>query len=99
MNYGYRRNVWGLRPFGITASLVCLAACGARWYYWHGSPKKSDETVIGAAAFSALLLLLWLFRFSADWVRVPAEAYAERLAECAEMLGEEASAQQDTGKA
>jgi len=91
VNYGYRRNVWGLRPLGITASLLSLAACGARLYYRHGSPERLDEAVIGTAAFSAFILLLWLFRFTDDWVKVPADAYAERLAECVETLRGKAS--------
>jgi hypothetical protein len=99
VNYGYRRNVWGLRLLGITASALCLAVCGACIYYWHGSPQALDVTVIAAAVFSASLLLLWLFRFTADWVKVPADAYAERLVECIEALGGNASARKDVGKA
>jgi hypothetical protein len=99
VNYGYRRNVWGLRPLGIAASAISLAACGACIYYWYGSPQALEASVVGAAAFSALLLLLWLFRFTDDWVRVPADAYAERLAECIESLGGKASPKMDAGKA
>ncbi|MBX3673897.1 MAG: hypothetical protein KF776_13025 [Burkholderiales bacterium] len=99
VNYGYRRNVWGLRPLGIAASALSLAACVGWIYFWHRSPQALDASVIGAAAFNALLLLLWLFRFTDDWVRVPADAYAARLAECIESLGGKASAQKDGSKA
>lgn len=99
VNYGYRRNVWGLRPLGITASALSLAACSACICYWYGSSQPLDLTKIAAAVFSASLLLLWVFRFTGDWVKVPADAYAERLAECIEALGGNALAQNDAGKA
>lgn len=84
--YGYRRNVWGLRALGIILSILSLVACGVRLYFVHSSTSKIDEALGGAAAFAAIMLLLWLFRFTGDWVRVPADAYAERLAETVETL-------------
>lgn len=96
--YGYRRNVWGLRSLGIVVSFLSVVACGVRLYLVHSSTGKIDEALGGAAAFAAIMLLLWLFRFNGDWVRVPADAYAERLAECAETLGTKTTAPKDTGK-
>jgi len=84
--YGYRRNVWGLRALGTIASILSLVACGSRLYVAHSSTGNIDEALGGGAAFAAIMLLLWLFRFNGDWVRVPADAYAERLAESVETL-------------
>lgn len=84
--YGYRRNVWGLRALGVIASVLSFAACGVRLYMLYSSTAKIDEALGGAAAFAAIMLLLWIFRFNGDWVRVPADAYAERLAESVEAL-------------
>jgi hypothetical protein len=89
VSYGYRRNVWGLRPIGIIVSLICCLACGIRLYFVQQSTGTFDEAVAGAAAFAAILLLLWLFRFTSNWVRVSADAYAERLVECADTLASE----------
>lgn len=96
--YGYRRNVWGLRALGIIGSILSVSACGVRLYLLHSSTGKIDEASGGAAGFAAIMLLLWLFRFNGDWVRVPADAYAERLAECAETLGAKTTTPKDTGK-
>ncbi len=87
VNYGYRRNVWGLRLIGIIFSSLSLAVCAARVYFVHQSTGKFDESVIGAGAFAFLMLLLWIFRFTGEWARVPADAYAARLAECVEIHG------------
>jgi hypothetical protein len=88
--YGCRRNLWGLRALGITVSILSLGVCGVRLYLVHSKNGEIDEVVAGAAAFAALMLLLWLFRFTGDWVRVPADAYAERLAESVETLATKA---------
>ncbi len=96
--YGYRRNVWGVRALGIILTLLSLVACGARLYLVHSSTGKIDEALGGAAAFAAIMLLLWLLRFNTDWVRVPADAYAERLVECVESFGKPTGAKEGTKK-
>lgn len=98
VSYGYRRNVWGLRPLGIASSLASVMVCGVRLYVIHYSSGRLDEALIGSGSFAAILLLLWLFRFTDVWVRVPADAYAERLAECAENLAGKVTTPKETGK-
>ncbi len=84
--YGYRRNVWGLRPLGITVSALCaLGGLGWLGYQYHTESNLSGA-VIGADAVALVLLVLWIFRFTCDWVRIPADAYAERLAEAVDGL-------------
>jgi cyanate permease len=86
VNYGYRRNVWGLKPIAIVVCLASATASGASLWHIRQTTGKFDEALATAAIFSVVLLLLWLFRFTANWVRVPAEAYAQRLAESVEIL-------------
>ncbi len=98
INYGYRRNVWGLRTVGIVLSSACAVAAGGRlWFIYKGTNQASEE-LVGALIVSLLFLGLWVFRFSADWVRVPADAYAERLVEALETFGVNAAAAKDNGK-
>ena len=87
VNYGYRRNIVGLRPIGIVVCILSLLAAVARIYVVYNSTGQWDVAVLGASGLCAILLLLWLFRFRPDWVRVPAEAYAARLAESVEAFG------------
>jgi hypothetical protein len=86
VNYGYRRNVWGLRPAGIAVTSVSLAGAVAWLYFRYRSAGQTSVELIIASVVALILLLLWLFRFTADWVRVPADAYAERLAEAIDSL-------------
>lgn len=90
--YGYRRNLWGLRPIGITVSALCaLGGFGWLGYQYH-SESNLSVAVIGADTVALLLLVLWIFRFTSDWVRIPADAYAERLAEAVDGLSGETGA-------
>jgi hypothetical protein len=92
VGYGYRRNLWGLRPIGIlTSALSCTIA--ADWCYQsYRTTGAVREEIAGASLFTLVFLLLWIFRFTAGWVRVPADAYAERLAETIETMGAKAAA-------
>lgn len=84
--YGYRRNIWGLRPIGITVSAICaLGGVGWLGYQYHSGSNLS-EAVIGADAVAITFMVLWIFRFTPDWVRIPADAYAERLTEAVDGL-------------
>jgi hypothetical protein len=86
INYGYRRNVWGLRPTGIVVTSVSLASALAWLYFRYRSAGQISVELVIASIVTLILLLLWLFQFTADWVRVPADAYAERLAEAIDSL-------------
>lgn len=86
INYGYRRNVFGLRPIGISASLFSMLGALAWLYLKRRSTGEISTELVVASVITLLLLLLWLFYFSSDWVHVPAEAYAERLVEAIDSL-------------
>lgn len=93
VSYGYRRNVWGLRPIGIAVSLLCALVAGVRLWFIYKGTGQIDQELAGAGVVSLLFLSLWLFRFTSEWVRVPANAYAERLAESLETIGGKAPAE------
>jgi hypothetical protein len=86
ISYGFRRNTWGVRPFGILISLCCLLFCG--WRLWHNYKITSvvNDDIAIAAGVSAVFSLLWAFVFTSDWVLLAANAYAERLAEATDSL-------------
>jgi hypothetical protein len=98
INYGYRRNVWGLRTVGIVLSAACTISSGARLWFIYKGTSQISEHLAGALVISIVFLGLWVFRFTADWVRVPAEAYAERLAESLETFGSKTSVAKKTDK-
>jgi len=86
VNYGFRRNVWGMRVVGLLVSLACAVIDGWRVYQLRKTTGLISEEFVGALAIALVFLLLWAFRFSTEWVRLPANAYAERLAEAVDGL-------------
>jgi hypothetical protein len=86
VNYGFRRNLLGLRATGIITSALSFAAAAGWCYQGYQVTGAISEELVGASVLALVFLLLWILRFSEDWVRVPADAYAERLAETADII-------------
>jgi hypothetical protein len=77
-DYGLRRNLLGLRGFGVAIALVVLVACIATFAL---DPTGSSRlTACGVPfVYAACLLAIFLVVVTPDWPRTPADAYAERL--------------------
>lgn len=75
ITYGFRRNIYGLKPFGlIIAALSFLANAAAIYVTASFVPVHIGSTVVALLAVFA-----WLFIVSEIWVRDAADAYAVRL--------------------
>lgn len=85
-SYGFRRNLWGLRSIGMLAAAISTSICVARVYLLYKSVGDLDVLAGMAGLFSLVLLILWIFHFTSDWVRIPADGYAAQLAESLEIL-------------
>jgi hypothetical protein len=86
VNYGFRRNLWGLKPYGIVTALIGTVSAGAQiTQHWINAHDMS-VTSIGCVAVTVFLLMLWLFAIKPEWVRSAAESYAMRLVLCCETL-------------
>jgi hypothetical protein len=87
VNYGYRRNIFGLRIIGIILSSIALIASALWLYIVYVKFDKFSDGIAGAACFAIVFLGLWTFRFTPSWVRIAADAYAARLVEATENVG------------
>lgn len=84
--YGFRRNLWGMKPAGITLGLICLAAAIAPAFS-DSIPLPSEPIrILVAAAAQAVLLVFWTLRVTPEWVKHTGFAYAERLLATCESL-------------
>jgi hypothetical protein len=85
--YGFRRNLWARKCYGIAVALAVLAI-SIGWLVADavGASLGSAAATAAAAAYSALALLVWLAIVNEDWVREAAQAYAERLIQTATRL-------------
>ncbi len=83
-SYGFWRNTWGLRPWGITISLFCTFANGFSIYY----DFKIDHVLISyngiiCNVVSFAILIFWL-KLNENMIKIPAFSYAIKLFEATE---------------
>jgi hypothetical protein len=78
--YGFRRNLWGLKPMGLTISLLGAVISTGLVAFGYISIGRIPvpEIVIATAAVWALSLI-WVFIVTPAWVRLPADAYGMQL--------------------
>ena len=79
-NYGFRRNLWAMKPLGIIISIigvVILAIPTIVTFFKEG--QSPSLLLIGCGLGNLFLLGGWLWWFTPNWVKTSADAYAERL--------------------
>ena len=85
--YGFRRNLWGLKPWGISASTIGFVTnAGVVLTHTACGFAASLPILLAAGALSGLALLVWIVRVDPDWVKTTAFAYADRLLAASEQL-------------
>jgi len=90
MSYGFRRNLWALRPVAITIDLLILGTVILAYGVDLGSgstaldlPGWISEVII---LVTGIHLAVFCLVTTQRWVRVVAESYAERLLESCDRL-------------
>lgn len=89
MNYGFRRNMLGLRRWGIAA---CIAAVLLTLFVLITDQPSflnvQESVAVTLIFFDVLAATAWWRLVTSEWVKQPAFAYAERLLEAASTLAE-----------
>ena len=99
VNYGFRRNIWGLRVVGFPTSvilasfswaLLVLTVWGRPWPdpWWDIVPNPDSVAVIRLtiAIANTCLAAFWVFWVKNSWVKTVADIYAKRLVESVQTL-------------
>jgi hypothetical protein len=86
-NYGFERNLLGIRPLGITVAAISgiVAAIGIVSSTAPGAPGRATALIV-ALTMSGLALVGWLTVPSAARVREAADRYATELLEASAAL-------------
>lgn len=87
-NYGFRRNLWGLKPIGLALTAFCLLFQVIWLLAGLPAHRLPSAASISSLAITTPLLFCWIFLINPHWVRIAADAYAERLLASSEMLTE-----------
>jgi len=87
-SYGFRRNLWGLKPYGLFITCI-IAVCN--FLFWANQTKSWNPLSFpNAFLYSTLtlflILIFWISIVTRNWIKIPAFAYAERLCEAIESL-------------
>ncbi len=91
-DYGFRRNTFGLRPFGIAVSLIGFVASIVFLVVGSGSSRVPQW--VAATVVCAIWALFWVFVVNGEWVRKAANNYADRLLGAVDLLTSAAEAKQ-----
>lgn len=83
--YGFRRNLWGLKPFGVTISLLSTVLMVVAVFV-HISDILESPALIAGTILNTLLLVMWVIRINPNWIKVTAFSYADRLLATCEVL-------------
>ena len=85
-DYGFRRNVLGLRPVGLAVSAAAIAISAIALGGVAVGAVDRDVRLLGAAVVASASAVVWWWRLSPRWVRVQADRYAKALLDAAEVL-------------
>jgi hypothetical protein len=86
MNYGFRRNLWGWRAAGIGFSGTVLIMLSGLLLWSAHTQAVPAALLAGATVVDAGILAFWLFSADPAWVKIAADAYADRLLEASDNL-------------
>ena len=87
IDYGFRRNLVGMRPLGITLCLLSLAGDGVLLFLKRNAHDARWTAGMALAVLFVGILLGWAFVLRRPFVEDASEAYAKRLLEHSDRLG------------
>jgi len=85
-NYGFRRNLWAMKPAAIIINVAALVFAGALIASQSVEQISPDPASVVGFIVIALLLSWWLVRIRPDWVRLAADAYSRQLIAACEQI-------------
>ena len=87
-SYGFRRNLWGLKFYGITLTLL-LFIINYLFFVKECdflNPLEMPLNFHYCSLSLIIIIVIWLFIITKSWVKLVAFAYAERLCESIESI-------------
>ena len=81
-DYGFRRNIFALKPYGFTLTALSFFACLIIAFYDWKTGKQLGFVIVSCFVNSGLILI-WLLKFTEKAVKLTADRYARFLLEAA----------------
>jgi hypothetical protein len=94
VSYGFRRNLYGLRPIGISLTLMAVGLNVVLLQRHSSLFALSQLPIVGIAAliFCVLALITWIAVVRSTWVLDASNAYARALLACCDPLADDSNA-------
>ena len=86
MNYGFRRNLYGLRPYGSFLACAAVVSCGLKLYRAYSTGQQMSSLTFFCLVASLLSLFVWAVVVNKQFVRSGADSYATRLLEAIDQI-------------
>ncbi len=86
VNYGYRRNLWAMKPAGLILACLGVAASVGRLALGFVMDTPIAWTALAGALIGVALGSMWVMRVTESWVRVAAESFARQLCLAAQSI-------------
>ncbi len=79
VGFGFRRNLWAMKPTGILIAVGSAAACLSRTWNQLIAEQPIEMAPVVFGVLCIFLFVIWTVRITPMWIRVAGFAYAERL--------------------
>jgi hypothetical protein len=99
ISFGFRRNLWGLKPLGVAIALLaaCISTAVIIFQYSVNHVVPTPE-VAAVTTIVWLLSIFWTVVVTPSWVRLPADAYGTQLLAACDTLNSSNGAKGRKGK-
>lgn len=79
VNYGFRRNLWGMKPYALIFTIFSTCLVIAQIYPQWRDLSDARPVVWVALMLDILFLLIWIFYIRPEWIRMTRNEYAKQL--------------------
>ena len=91
INYGFRRNVWALKPWAFALEVIALVVVALVAFESWTEELSTQIPALGLDLWASLVFILvhvsfFAINIRAAWVRIAADAYAQQLLEACDVL-------------
>lgn len=84
VNYGFRRNLFGLKTFAIIIIILLMIGCVTYSFIIGNYQLDYSKELIISEIILVLFLIFWISKIRENWIKSVAFSYAERLIEVTE---------------
>jgi hypothetical protein len=79
VSYGFRRNLYGIKAYGLAFLIACVVIQSSLLYMFWGSPDRPVIAGIILLIADIVAVLVWTLVINSHWVHDSADAYARAL--------------------